>query len=217
MIKSFTRQLTPSPTQVDEWVRFKQQQARKYLTTRIITYDDAGCALAALARGKVRLALGTGASRDTTDLILKRLGLFDFFSIILTAGDVQNGKPAPEEFMRQLRRKNILQDVKVLAARLEGVDRAQMRYLADSLRNKLQSCVVVLSSAEDGNVSIVSAVTKDLTSRVHAGKLIVHLHGPRCCHSETQNNSNFRPRESSPVCRCDTTAIRSPMPVVAHC
>ena len=64
-----------------------------------------------------------------------------------------------------------IKDVKVLAARLDGVDRAQMRTLADSLRNKLQSCVIVLSSAEDGNVAIVSAVTKDLAGRVHAGKL----------------------------------------------
>ncbi len=64
-----------------------------------------------------------------------------------------------------------IKDVKVLAARVEGVDRTQMRFLADSLRNKLKSCVVVLSSAEDGNVAIVSAVTKDLAGRVHAGKL----------------------------------------------
>jgi alanyl-tRNA synthetase len=32
--------------------------------------------------------------------------------------------------------------------------------------------VVVLASAEDSNVAIVSAVTKDLTSKVHAGKLV---------------------------------------------
>ena len=32
--------------------------------------------------------------------------------------------------------------------------------------------MVVLASAEDGNVSIVSAVTKDLTGKVHAGKLV---------------------------------------------
>jgi alanyl-tRNA synthetase len=31
--------------------------------------------------------------------------------------------------------------------------------------------VVVLAAAEDSNVSIVSAVTKDLTAKVHAGKL----------------------------------------------
>ena len=47
----------------------------------------------------------------------------------------------------------------------------QLRALADSLRNKWKTAVVVLASAEDSNVSIVSAVTKDLTAKVHAGKL----------------------------------------------
>jgi alanyl-tRNA synthetase len=63
-------------------------------------------------------------------------------------------------------------NVKVLAARLDGMDRQQMRALADSLRNKWKTAVVVLASGEDGNVSIVSAVTKDLVSKVHAGKLV---------------------------------------------
>ena len=62
--------------------------------------------------------------------------------------------------------------VKVLAARLDGMDRQQMRALADSLRNKWKTAVVVLAAAEDANVSIVSAVTKDLAGKVHAGKLV---------------------------------------------
>ncbi len=61
--------------------------------------------------------------------------------------------------------------VRVLAARVDGLDRQQMRALADSLRNKWKSAVVVLASAEDSSVAIVSAVTKDLTAKVHAGKL----------------------------------------------
>ncbi len=65
-----------------------------------------------------------------------------------------------------------IKDVKVVAARIDGMDRAQMRVLADSLRNKWKSGVVVLASAEDSTVSIVSAVTKDLTGKVHAGKLV---------------------------------------------
>src|SRR5579885_1254252 len=65
-----------------------------------------------------------------------------------------------------------IKDVKVVAARIDGMDRAQMRVLADSLRNKGKSGVVVLASAEDSTVSIVSAVTKDLTGKVHAGKLV---------------------------------------------
>jgi alanyl-tRNA synthetase len=61
----------------------------------------------------------------------------------------------------------------VLAARVDGMDRAQMRGLADSLRNKWKSAVVMLASAQgDSDIAIVSAVTKDLTSKVQAGKLV---------------------------------------------
>ena len=60
----------------------------------------------------------------------------------------------------------------VLAVRLDGLDRQQMRSLADSLRNKWKSAVVVLTSAENGTVAIVAAVTTDLTSKVQAGKLV---------------------------------------------
>jgi alanyl-tRNA synthetase len=60
---------------------------------------------------------------------------------------------------------------KVLAARIDGMDRQQLRELADSLRNKWKSAVMVLASAGDDGVAIVSAVTKDLTAKVHAGKL----------------------------------------------
>ncbi len=64
-----------------------------------------------------------------------------------------------------------IKGVKVLAARVDGFDREQLRVLTDSLRNKLKSAVVVLATAQDSNVAIVSGVTKDLTSKVHAGKL----------------------------------------------
>ena len=64
-----------------------------------------------------------------------------------------------------------IKGVRVLAARLDGMDRAQMRNLADAFRNKWPSAVIVLASGEEGSVAIVSAVTKDITSKVHAGKL----------------------------------------------
>ncbi len=60
---------------------------------------------------------------------------------------------------------------RVLAGRADGLDREQMRALADSLRNRWKTAVVVLAAAGEDSVAIVSAVTKDLTGRVHAGKL----------------------------------------------
>ena len=62
--------------------------------------------------------------------------------------------------------------VKVLAHRVDNLDRPQMRTLVDQLRDKLGSAVVVLGSASNGNVSLIVGVTKDLTPRVQAGKVI---------------------------------------------
>jgi alanyl-tRNA synthetase len=62
--------------------------------------------------------------------------------------------------------------VKVLAHRVDNLERSQMRTLVDQLRDKLGSGVVVLGSATDGNVSLIASVTKDLTARVQAGKVI---------------------------------------------
>ena len=63
-------------------------------------------------------------------------------------------------------------NVRVLAARVPDIDRETMRELADSLRKKLGSSVVVLGTATDDKVALVAAVTKDLIAKVHAGKLI---------------------------------------------
>ncbi|MGD0567839.1 MAG: alanine--tRNA ligase [Candidatus Sulfotelmatobacter sp.] len=62
--------------------------------------------------------------------------------------------------------------VKVLTHRVDNLERAQMRTLVDQLREKIGSGVVVLGSASNGSVSLIVGVTKDLTSRVQAGKVI---------------------------------------------
>ena len=64
--------------------------------------------------------------------------------------------------------------VRVLAQRVDGLEKAQMRELVDSLRGKLGSGVVVLGAADSaaGKVSLIVGVTKDLTARVQAGKVV---------------------------------------------
>ena len=62
--------------------------------------------------------------------------------------------------------------VQVVATTVEGVDRNQLRNMADQLRNKWKSAVVVLATPTDSGVALIAAVTKDLTAKVHAGKLI---------------------------------------------
>ena len=65
-----------------------------------------------------------------------------------------------------------IRGVKVLAHRVDHLERPQMRTLVDQLRDKLGSGVVVLGSASNGNVSLIVGVTKDLTGRIPAGKVI---------------------------------------------
>ena len=65
-----------------------------------------------------------------------------------------------------------IRGVKVLAHRVDNLERAQLRTLVDQLRDKLGSGVVVVGSAADGNVSLIAGVTKDLTSRIRAGKVV---------------------------------------------
>ena len=69
-------------------------------------------------------------------------------------------------------RVQLIKGIKVIAAEVQGVDREGLRQLVDSLRQKLGSGVVALGAPENGKVALIAGVTKDLTGKVHAGKLI---------------------------------------------
>jgi len=65
--------------------------------------------------------------------------------------------------------------VKVLVQRVDGLERGPMRDLVDQMRSKLGSGVVVLGAASDGKVALIVGVTKDLTGKVQAGKVVGQL------------------------------------------
>jgi alanyl-tRNA synthetase len=62
--------------------------------------------------------------------------------------------------------------VPVIAARLDGLDPEGLRSVVDLLRDRLGSGVICLGSVLEGKVNLVAAVSKDLTKRYQAGKLI---------------------------------------------
>jgi len=62
--------------------------------------------------------------------------------------------------------------VAVIAGRIDGLDADGLRAVADTLRNRLGSGIVCVGSVVDGKVNLIAAVTKDLTARFQAGKLI---------------------------------------------
>jgi len=65
--------------------------------------------------------------------------------------------------------------VRLLTRRVDDVAGGDLRNLADSLRSKLKSGVVLLGSVVDGKTTLLAAVTADLTGRVSAHQLIQKL------------------------------------------
>jgi alanyl-tRNA synthetase len=66
----------------------------------------------------------------------------------------------------------IVKGVKVLAAQIEVDDAKVLRETGDQLKDKLGSGVVVLAGTGGAEVKLVAMVTKDLSDRVPAGKLL---------------------------------------------
>ena len=89
--------------------------------------------------------------------------------------EAQKRKGALDQLDELASRVQTVKGVKVIAAEVQNVDREGLRQLVDSLRQKLGSGVVALGMPENGKVALIAGVTKDLTSKVHAGKLIQAL------------------------------------------
>jgi alanyl-tRNA synthetase len=89
--------------------------------------------------------------------------------------EAQKRKGALSQLDELAARVQMVKGVKVVAAEVANVDREGLRQLVDSLRQKLGSGVVALGMPEDGKVALIAGVTKDLTAKVHAGKLIQAL------------------------------------------
>ncbi|MBK8187575.1 MAG: alanine--tRNA ligase [Cellvibrio sp.] len=64
---------------------------------------------------------------------------------------------------------------KLLVLNLEGADAKSLRDIADQYKQKLGSAIVLLSTVEDGKVSLVASVTQDLTGKIKAGDLVGYV------------------------------------------
>ena len=67
--------------------------------------------------------------------------------------------------------------IKVVAARLEGLDAKSLRDSVDQLKQQLGDCVVLLAGAADGRVSLIAGVHGKALARVKAGSVVAHVAG----------------------------------------
>lgn len=74
-----------------------------------------------------------------------------------------------------LRQAVAIDGVSVVCGRVDNLDGKALRELADQVRERMTSGVLVLGSAHDGKAGLLVAVTKDLTRRLQAGALVKQL------------------------------------------
>lgn len=94
----------------------KREAFLKRLNT--VTLIDEVAAFAESLRGKVPMAIATGGSRMVIEKTLKVVGISDWFDEVVTAEDVEEGKPAPDIFLK--------------AAKLLGVNPTKCLVLEDA-------------------------------------------------------------------------------------
>ena len=78
-----------------------KQDVRNYIEKHLVVqYKPGAKELVGFLKEKgVKLALASGSSHDSIDHHLKAVGATDYFDVIVSGGDVQNGKPAPDIFL----------------------------------------------------------------------------------------------------------------------
>jgi len=68
-----------------------------------------------------------------------------------------------------------IKGVKAVAVKVDVDDPRELREMADALRIKLGSGVVVLAARHDGKAILLAAVTRDLSKRISAGEIIKRI------------------------------------------
>ena len=85
------------------------------------------------------------------------------------------GQLEKDQIRELLEKQRAVDGANLLISEVAGVDAKQLREIADQLREKLGSGVVVLASVGEANVNLVASVSKELTKRYHAGNIVKEL------------------------------------------
>ncbi len=82
----------------------REKQAAFIAKSREIRPIEKVVAVARHARGKVPMAVASGGHRHMVELTLQKIGILDWFPVIVAAEDTAHHKPAPDVFLEAARR-----------------------------------------------------------------------------------------------------------------
>ena len=117
-------------------------------------------------------ALVRGSADDAVDKVKK---LLERQKELEKEIEKLRGQLEKDQLPELLAKKQSVDGANILISRVDGLDAKQLRDIADQLKEKLGSGVVVLASASEANVNLVASVSKDLTKKFHAGNIIKEL------------------------------------------
>jgi alanyl-tRNA synthetase len=66
----------------------------------------------------------------------------------------------------------VFDGVKIVAHRTDGIEQKDLRTMADAIKDHIGSGIILLASTKDGQTGLLCMVTKDLSSRINAGKIL---------------------------------------------
>src|SRR5699024_6723749 len=114
------------------------------------------------------------ASEDNQEKVIPRIeSILDELKETQKENESLQAKLSNQQTEEILAHAKTVRDTQVLAEKVNAKDMNQLRSMLDSLKQKLESGVILLAAGNDGKVLLVSGVTNDLTKRgLHAGKMI---------------------------------------------
>lgn len=123
-------------------------------------------------------AAAKAAKTNAANLIDKIEHMMAEIKALQSENESLKSKAAKEALGDVMNQVTEVKGVKLLAARVDGVDMNGLRDLGDQLKAKLDEGVVVLASGVDGKVNLVAMATDDAMAKgAHAGNLIKGIAG----------------------------------------
>jgi alanyl-tRNA synthetase len=123
--------------------------------------------------GEIGRLLNTGAG----DVVAKLKQLFERQKRLERELESLKARAAGSALDAVLARADDVYGIKVVAARLDGVDAKVLRESVDQAKQRLKDSVVILAAGGDGKVALVAGVSGSALSRVKAGELLGHVAG----------------------------------------
>jgi beta-phosphoglucomutase len=100
IIRKMLNDLSIADKQIEKWGALKEQYYRDLVKEKLEPLPGVKSLIQELNDIGFKLAVGSSGPKENVDLLLNTLNIKEFFDVIVTAEDVNQGKPHPEVFLR---------------------------------------------------------------------------------------------------------------------